>query len=563
MKDYQEGVKKDVAEIKFLIHDLRVERFINDIIHYQVTLNTDLEIHNIEQVAVMHGQDLYELKRKAQSLRNAFKLYSNAVKSFSPPQTILHAGNHYVETIQDICELILNPLWGRFDSVISFLPKDCRSVKSIRHYKNCLHWICGVFFRIEHFLEEREGVDLRQEFDFGADVEQFTISVIRGYVREKSSSRVDITFNRLDSAVVSGNKYRLRRMLFNLMMNAVDAMDDQQVGTLRVGVAREEDYAVLTVTDDGAGMPKEKIDALLSERETLDGDLHSLGFVFVRQTVADFGGELQIDSTLGEGTSITIRLPYLKGRFAPPSRPLRCEKYRVALEPFEGEASGAHRRLEVRAPYVVPQVAHSARQAPPVPPKPQRPSRQQPIPRTEGDPRKIPVDLDESVPGQVLYGHILLNDYRVSRSNFPGCIFAISVDAAGKVDFFTHRPYEEHWDISHEDLSPMLYDATVRGRMEEDENKNPGLILKAPLNLREYLGFKGLDESQFSAEKYNELVRNEYIDISRLLIHTGLPSEMIVQATDLRKFFADYDTCFGKEPFALQLLADQKRTDEL
>ena len=37
MTDYKEGIKKDVAEIKFLIHDLRVERFINEIIHFHVT----------------------------------------------------------------------------------------------------------------------------------------------------------------------------------------------------------------------------------------------------------------------------------------------------------------------------------------------------------------------------------------------------------------------------------------------------------------------------------------------------------------------------------------------
>ena len=42
MPDYTEGAKKDVAEIKFLIHDLRVERFINEVIHFHVTLNTDL-----------------------------------------------------------------------------------------------------------------------------------------------------------------------------------------------------------------------------------------------------------------------------------------------------------------------------------------------------------------------------------------------------------------------------------------------------------------------------------------------------------------------------------------
>ena len=37
MPDYSEGLKKEVVEIKFLIHDLRVERFINEVIHFLLT----------------------------------------------------------------------------------------------------------------------------------------------------------------------------------------------------------------------------------------------------------------------------------------------------------------------------------------------------------------------------------------------------------------------------------------------------------------------------------------------------------------------------------------------
>jgi hypothetical protein len=545
MTDFQDGIKKDVAEIKFLIHDLRVEKFINDVIHYQVTLNTDLEIHNIEQVAVMHGHDLYELKKKAQELRNAFRSYSNAVKSFSPPQTILATGAHYIETIQDVCELIVNPLWGRFDSVITFLPGDCRSVQSVRHYKNCLHWVCGVYYRIEHFLDEKGGGNPNREFDIGDDVENFTVNVIQGYVREKSSSRVDITFNQLDSAVISGNHYRFRRMLFNLVMNSVDAMSDQQVGTLRIGVVRNGDRAELSVEDDGRGMDEEKVKALLSDRDTLDGDLHSLGFVFVRQTVAAFDGELKIQSTPGSGTMMKVSLPYLKSKAVPRRSPSKCEKFRVPVEALPGVQGGGTLREEVRAPFVVPQersasarVEESVREAAPVAPA-----------------------ANSSDPAQ--HGQVLLGDYDASRANFRGCIFAISVDDSGEVDLFYHRPYEEHWDISHEDLAPMLYDATVRGRIEEDDRKNPGLILKAPLNLREYLALKGIDEREFSAQKYNDMVRDEYINISRVLIRTGLPAEMTVQATDLQKVFADYDNCFEGEPFAVQVLADQKRSGEL
>ena len=66
--DYKEGIKKDVAEIKFLIHDLRVERFINEIIHFHVTVNTDLEIYSLEQAQILHSDDLQALKAKAVSL---------------------------------------------------------------------------------------------------------------------------------------------------------------------------------------------------------------------------------------------------------------------------------------------------------------------------------------------------------------------------------------------------------------------------------------------------------------------------------------------------------------
>jgi hypothetical protein len=31
MADYKEGIKKEVAEVKFLIHDMRVEKFFNEV----------------------------------------------------------------------------------------------------------------------------------------------------------------------------------------------------------------------------------------------------------------------------------------------------------------------------------------------------------------------------------------------------------------------------------------------------------------------------------------------------------------------------------------------------
>src|SRR5450759_1953461 len=192
MPDYREGVKKEVAEIKFLIHDLRVEGFFNEILHYHVTLNTDLEIYNIEQAQVLHAADVQELKSKLGAARRAFQDYSNAVKSFSPDRTVLLLGRRYVDAIHETCHLILSPLWGRSDQVLSFLPKEARSVRSRRHYRNCISWLYGVHLRIAAFREESNDAGVKEEFDIAEDIRDFTQDVVRGYVVEKSEARVEL-----------------------------------------------------------------------------------------------------------------------------------------------------------------------------------------------------------------------------------------------------------------------------------------------------------------------------------------------------------------------------------
>ena len=309
MPDYSEGIKKDVVEIKFLIHDLRVERFINEVIHFHVTLNTDLELCGVDQAQVLHGHDLQVLKEKAVSLRKAFQDYSNAVRNFSPDRTVLLAGRHYVNTIHSVCDLVLSPLWGRVDKVLTFLPPDSRSTKARTQYLNCIHFIRGVYYRIQQFLDEQNNKGVHQEFDIAAEIEDFMRDVVYGYVMEHSSGRVQIELDRLDAAAVGGNLSRFRRMLFNLVMNAVDAMSHRDAGVVSISDTLEGTHVVLRIRDNGVGMSPEKIQQLLADRDTLDGELHSLGFVFVRQTVREFAADLSIESEVDKGTTMTIRFP--------------------------------------------------------------------------------------------------------------------------------------------------------------------------------------------------------------------------------------------------------------
>lgn len=532
MPDYKEGIKKEVAEIKFLIHDLRVEAFFNDILHYHVTLNTDLEIYNIEQARVLHGADVQELKSKLGALRRAFQDYSNAVKSFSPDRTVLILGQRYVNIIHEACHLILSPLWGRSDPVLSFLPEEARSVRSRRHYRNCISWLYGVHLRIAAFREESNNPDLREEIDIADEIRNFTQDVVRGYVVEKSEARVELLLERMDSAVVVGRRPRFRRMYFNLVMNAVDAMRGRKAGAVHVSTVVEGDRVALHMRDDGVGMSAEKIEQLLAERHTLDGDLHSLGFVFVRQTVAEFGGELSMESVIDQGTTITLRLPYLKGKIVRPD-PSYWSKYRLPEKyrnlPMEADTE--------RVPPVRATMSSAAAAAP--------------APR-----QKAPAGGDKDE--ERTYGGLLFEAYQKSKAQFPGCIFAMAVSEADRVEMFTHKPYERDFNISHEDLSPAYYQATYRGRIEEDEQKAAVVILKPPQSASEYFDFKEVPETERGLERYTCMVRDEGIRIACKLIATGLNPKISVLLSDASRFFPSVQEMHGTTPFPLELMARQR-----
>jgi hypothetical protein len=506
MPDHLQGIKRDVAEVKFLIHDLRVERFIDEVIHFHVALDTDLELYGIKDLDVPTGDDVLALRAKAADFRAVIKEYEEAVRSFSPPERVLELGNLYIQLIHDLCELILHPLWVHIEEAISLLPEQSMTVRSRAHYRNTIRWLCGVYYRIEHFWAEQRHEDVDEVFDVAGDIEDYVRNVVYGYVTEKSSGQVELEVGNLDPAVVEGNRFRFRRMYFNLVMNSVDAMGDKHLGVIRIDERTDGNEVVLTVRDDGSGMPQDKIRQLLTDRETLDGELHSLGFVFVRQTVGSFKGSLSIDSEVGEGTLITVRFPFMRGVEPPPRRGSLCKEYDVA--PAD------------RPPVLKP---------------------------------LAPEDSEGTC------GFDVFSDYRRSTSEYPGCIFAIAISDEGKLEMFTHKPYERLWNIGHEDLSPMFFSSTVRGRLEENDDRVPEVILKGPQSKLDYFEFKEVPNDRRSEQLFNQMVRDELIRIARRLIGTGLPKTILVQVASLERFVPEITE---EEPFALSVLAEASLSTE-
>ncbi len=104
---------------------------------------------------------------------------------------------------------------------------------------------------------------------------------------------------------------KLRQVVVNLLDNAVHALQDKKSKGDRLQVsthALDEEYEI-RVCDNGAGMTKETQKKVFEPLFSTKGFGVGLGMVIVKNIVEQHQGSIRIESKLGEGTTITLRLP--------------------------------------------------------------------------------------------------------------------------------------------------------------------------------------------------------------------------------------------------------------
>ncbi|MFG1360198.1 sensor histidine kinase [Xanthobacter pseudotagetidis] len=111
---------------------------------------------------------------------------------------------------------------------------------------------------------------------------------------------------------VEADRRALRQILINLIANAVKFTPEG--GRVRVGLRMEADLLAVRVRDSGPGMGPEELKRL-GEPFFQAGDADQrargsgLGLAVVKGLVGLHGGAFEVESTLGRGTSVTVRLP--------------------------------------------------------------------------------------------------------------------------------------------------------------------------------------------------------------------------------------------------------------
>lgn len=110
---------------------------------------------------------------------------------------------------------------------------------------------------------------------------------------------------------------QLSQVVLNFITNARDAMKPQG-GTLTIGLREDQGQIVLSVSDTGSGIPADLIDKIFEPFVTTKGALGGsqtpgtgLGLSVSYGIVKEHGGAISVESEVGVGTTMTVRLPVL------------------------------------------------------------------------------------------------------------------------------------------------------------------------------------------------------------------------------------------------------------
>jgi len=105
------------------------------------------------------------------------------------------------------------------------------------------------------------------------------------------------------------DKEQFSRAIINLMRNAIQSIADDQKGKIEIDLYPEENYAIISITDNGRGIDEALRESIFMPNFTTKTSGTGLGLAITKNIVQNFNGEIRFDSVIGQGTVFFIKIP--------------------------------------------------------------------------------------------------------------------------------------------------------------------------------------------------------------------------------------------------------------
>ncbi len=196
-----------------------------------------------------------------------------------------------------------------------------------------LEYIDGIRESGEHLLDLISDILNMSKIEAGKyelDLEEFNLAEVIRTAMHMIQSRahdagLDITtrFDREDQRIIADRR-AVMQIVLNLLSNSVKFTDTG--GSVRLECFSRDNYISIKVADTGIGIPANKLKSITRPFEqaashyTREHEGSGLGLAITKELAEMHGGSIHIDSAVGVGTTVTIRLPYDASQYYPPNK---------------------------------------------------------------------------------------------------------------------------------------------------------------------------------------------------------------------------------------------------
>ena len=218
-----------------------------------------------------------------------------------------------METLSaSIAHEIRNPITAA-KSLVQQMEEDPTAAENVEYARVALEELHRVERSVSHLLrfarEEEMGVgDVRMADVIDSALETFRERISRG--------GIDLVRRQDGEGALRGDAEQLRRVIINLIGNAIDALDESGTKGPRIELAMGESLAGtevwVRVKDNGPGIDREALQKLFSPFYTSKPNGTGLGLAISRKLIDAHHGTLEVGSHPGAGAEFLVTLPKLR-----------------------------------------------------------------------------------------------------------------------------------------------------------------------------------------------------------------------------------------------------------
>lgn len=243
------------------------------------------------------------------------KLFSGIVRDITErkqTEKALKQSNEELERFAYVASHDLKAPLRAIDTLSEWLEEDLAEVLQGEN-KETMDTLRGRVSRMEKLLD-----DLLEYSRVGRKIDKSFQEVVTGDIlmndiiclispSDKFSIRHGDNFN-----AIQVNRMPLQQVLFNLINNAIKHHDKEE-GLIEVSIESNDTHHIFKVVDDGPGIPEEyqakvfEMFQTLRPRDEVEGS--GMGLAIVKKIIDNYGGEVELISTLGQGSTFRFTCP--------------------------------------------------------------------------------------------------------------------------------------------------------------------------------------------------------------------------------------------------------------